>query len=91
MREILTTHVGSLPRGEELVPLLLARDRGEPYDTAALERLVQTAVEDAVANQEAQLHSSHCAATRRHSHASGLCPIWSAQPLFRQWLGRIRG
>jgi len=53
MREILTTHVGSLPRGTDLVPLLLARDHGEPYDAAALERLVQTAVADAVAKQEA--------------------------------------
>src|SRR5215472_12939797 len=53
MREILTTHVGSLPRGTELVPLLLARDHGEPYDVAALERLVQAAVDDAVAKQEA--------------------------------------
>ena len=31
---IATTHVGSLPRGPELVPLLLARDRGEAYDAA---------------------------------------------------------
>ncbi|HVN44437.1 MAG TPA: cobalamin-independent methionine synthase II family protein [Steroidobacteraceae bacterium] len=53
MKAILTTHVGSLPRGRELVPLLLARDHGEPYDAAALERLVQAAVEDAVAKQEA--------------------------------------
>ena len=53
MREILTTHVGSLPRGEELVPLLLARDHGEPHDEEAFERLVQAAVEDAVAKQEA--------------------------------------
>jgi len=50
---ILTTHVGSLPRGEELVPLLLARDHGKPYDAAAFEQLVQAAVEDAVAQQEA--------------------------------------
>ncbi len=53
MATILTTHVGSLPRGEELVPLLLARDHGRPYDAAAFERLVQAAVEDAVAQQEA--------------------------------------
>jgi 5-methyltetrahydropteroyltriglutamate--homocysteine methyltransferase len=53
VREILTTHVGSLPRGEELVPLLLARDHGEPHDAVAFERLVQAAVEDAVAKQEA--------------------------------------
>ena len=53
MREILTTHVGSLPRGNELTPLLLARDHGEPYDAAVFERLVQAAVEEAVAKQEA--------------------------------------
>jgi len=53
MREILTTHVGSLPRGHELVPLLLARDQGRPYDAAELERLVQSAVQDAVVRQEA--------------------------------------
>ena len=27
---IATTHVGSLPRGPELVPVLLARDKGKP-------------------------------------------------------------
>jgi 5-methyltetrahydropteroyltriglutamate--homocysteine methyltransferase len=53
MVDIPTTHVGSLPRGADLVPLLLARDRGEPYDAAALEQLVQAAVEDAVAKQDA--------------------------------------
>ena len=53
MRDILTTHVGSLPRGNELTPLLLARDHGEPYDAAAFERLVQAAVAEAVAKQEA--------------------------------------
>ncbi|HYX74516.1 MAG TPA: cobalamin-independent methionine synthase II family protein [Steroidobacteraceae bacterium] len=53
MPDILTTHVGSLPRGNELVPLLLERDQGKPYDAAALERLLQAAVEDAVAKQEA--------------------------------------
>jgi 5-methyltetrahydropteroyltriglutamate--homocysteine methyltransferase len=53
MREILTTHVGSLPRGAELVALLLARDQGKPYDAAAFEQLVQAAVGDAVAKQQA--------------------------------------
>jgi 5-methyltetrahydropteroyltriglutamate--homocysteine methyltransferase len=46
-----TTHVGSLPRGGELVPLLLARDRGESYDDAAFDRLVQAAVDEAVRRQ----------------------------------------
>ena len=48
---IKTTHVGSLPRGPELVPLLLARDKGEPYDEAEFDRLVQAAVDEAVRRQ----------------------------------------
>ena len=48
---IATTHVGSLPRGEKLTPLLLARDHGEPYDAAAFDRVVQEAVDAAVAAQ----------------------------------------
>jgi 5-methyltetrahydropteroyltriglutamate--homocysteine methyltransferase len=53
MRPIQTTHVGSLPRGSELVPLLLARDHGQSYDAEAFDRLVQAAVNEAVAKQEA--------------------------------------
>jgi len=52
MPHILTTHVGSLPRGNQLVPLLLARDHGEPYDADAFDHIVQAAVVDAVARQE---------------------------------------
>ncbi|WP_395397332.1 cobalamin-independent methionine synthase II family protein [Novosphingobium sp. BL-8A] len=48
-----TTHVGSLPRGNELTPLLLARDKGEPYDVAEFDRLVQAAVDEAVRRQVA--------------------------------------
>jgi 5-methyltetrahydropteroyltriglutamate--homocysteine methyltransferase len=50
---ISTTHVGSLPRGAALVPLLLARDKGEPYDAAAFDSAVQAAVDDAVRQQVA--------------------------------------
>ena len=46
-----TTHVGSLPRGDELVPLLLARDHGKPYDSAEFDRVVQDAVSAAVDQQ----------------------------------------
>jgi len=49
--KILTTHVGSLPRGPELVPLLIARDHGEAYDAAEFDRLVQAAIDDAVRHQ----------------------------------------
>ncbi|MBD3729636.1 MAG: cobalamin-independent methionine synthase II family protein [Sphingomonadales bacterium] len=48
---IRTTHVGSLPRGEALVPLLLARDKGEPYDADEFDRVVQDAVDEAVRKQ----------------------------------------
>jgi 5-methyltetrahydropteroyltriglutamate--homocysteine methyltransferase len=48
---IATTHVGSLPRGDKLTPLLLARDHGESYDAAAFDQAVQEAVDAAVAAQ----------------------------------------
>jgi 5-methyltetrahydropteroyltriglutamate--homocysteine methyltransferase len=51
MTQILTTHVGSLPRGSELTPLLLARDHGEAYDPAEFDRVVQAAIDDGVQKQ----------------------------------------
>ncbi len=48
---ILTTHVGSLPRPEDLIALLIAKDRGEPYDEAALASRVPEAVAEVVAQQ----------------------------------------
>jgi 5-methyltetrahydropteroyltriglutamate--homocysteine methyltransferase len=53
MPGILTTHVGSLPRGPGLAAALLARDRGEAVDAVAFDRLVQAAVDAAVAEQQA--------------------------------------
>jgi 5-methyltetrahydropteroyltriglutamate--homocysteine methyltransferase len=53
MKTILTTHVGSLPRGPELTPLLVARDHGKPYDVGTFDTVVQAAVNDAVARQVA--------------------------------------
>ncbi len=53
MAHIKTTHVGSLPRGDELTPLLLARDKGEPYDAAEFDRVVSAAVDEAVRQQVA--------------------------------------
>lgn len=50
---IATTHVGSLPRGDALTPLLLARDKGEPHDAELFDATVQAAVDDAVAKQVA--------------------------------------
>ncbi|WP_068071899.1 cobalamin-independent methionine synthase II family protein [Novosphingobium lentum] len=51
MAHIRTTHVGSLPRGDELTPVLLARDAGEPFDSVEFDTLVQAAVDDAVTRQ----------------------------------------
>ncbi len=53
MAHIKTTHVGSLPRGDELTPLLLARDAGEAYDAAEFDRVVSAAVDEAVKQQVA--------------------------------------
>ena len=48
---ILTTHVGSLPRSQQLCDMLLTRDRGEAYEPAAYDRVVADAVRDVVARQ----------------------------------------
>jgi 5-methyltetrahydropteroyltriglutamate--homocysteine methyltransferase len=53
MARIDVTHVGSLPRGPQLTPLLLARDHGEAYDPVAFDAVVQAAVEEAVEKQVA--------------------------------------
>jgi len=48
---ILTTHVGSLPRPAALRALLVAKDKGEAYDKAELDRLTKEAVRDIVRRQ----------------------------------------
>ncbi len=48
---ILTTHVGSLPRSERITQLLLAKERGEPYDSGEFERAARAAVMEIVAHQ----------------------------------------
>ena len=48
---ILTTHVGSLPRPADVIALLIAKDRGEPFDEAALAARVPGAVAEIVRHQ----------------------------------------
>ena len=48
---ILTTHVGSLPRPQPLVELLIKKDRNEPYDATEFAAMVRQAVADIVARQ----------------------------------------
>src|SRR5215813_4198630 len=47
----LTTHIGSLPRSEELIQIMFAREDGIPLDRAALEARVVEAVDAVVAHQ----------------------------------------
>jgi 5-methyltetrahydropteroyltriglutamate--homocysteine methyltransferase len=48
---ILTTHVGSLPRPDDAVALLLRKDRGESYDQAEFDHVIRRAVADIVKRQ----------------------------------------
>ena len=48
---ILTSHVGSLPRPDDAVALLLRKERGEPYDQAEFDRVMHRAVADSVKHQ----------------------------------------
>ncbi len=48
---ILTTHVGSLPRGEELGQMLIEQEAGRPIDGAALEALIERRVQEVMAKQ----------------------------------------
>src|ERR1700733_5364026 len=45
---ILTTHVGSLPRPQDVVDLLFQQDRGEPIDEAQFDKAVRNAVKETV-------------------------------------------
>lgn len=49
--QIATTHVGSMPRGDRLSKLLLARDKQEEFDVAEFETVVQNAINESVARQ----------------------------------------
>ncbi len=53
MARILTTHVGSLPRTQEVVDFIFAREREEAYDTEAFDAAMKEAVADTVAKQKA--------------------------------------
>ena len=50
---ILTTHVGSLARPDSVLKLLFAKERGDDYDTATFDSLVQEAVAEIVRQQVA--------------------------------------
>ena len=49
---ILTTHVGSLPRNEDLSELLVQREAGEGYDKALFDAEMEKAMRHVVAKQK---------------------------------------
>lgn len=53
MSKILTTHVGSLPRTQDVVDFIFAREREEPYDQNAFDACMTQAVLDTVGKQKA--------------------------------------
>ncbi|MBM3383927.1 MAG: cobalamin-independent methionine synthase II family protein [Betaproteobacteria bacterium] len=48
---ILTTHVGSLPRPRDLLDMVLAKDRGQPYDEKSFPALLRRSVSSIVEKQ----------------------------------------
>jgi 5-methyltetrahydropteroyltriglutamate--homocysteine methyltransferase len=50
-QRVLTTHVGSLPRPQEVVDLVFALDRGDPVDPGEYDRALAAAVRDRVDRQ----------------------------------------
>src|SRR5262245_13181356 len=50
---ILTTHVGSLPRGPAVLDLLYKKENSEPYDPAAFDAAITAAVDEVVRKQVA--------------------------------------
>ena len=51
MTRIKTTHVGSLPRSQEVVDFIFAREHGKTYDQAAFDKCLEAAVTETVARQ----------------------------------------
>ena len=50
---VLTTHVGSLPRTQEIVDFIFVREKEQPYDQAAFDAAMTAAVSETVARQKA--------------------------------------
>jgi 5-methyltetrahydropteroyltriglutamate--homocysteine methyltransferase len=51
MTKILTSHVGSLPRTQDVVDFIFARENEQPYDQAAFDAAMTSAVDETVAKQ----------------------------------------
>ena len=53
MTRILTTHVGSLPRTQEVVDLIFSREHGRPYDEGEFDAVMKRNVAETVEKQRA--------------------------------------
>jgi 5-methyltetrahydropteroyltriglutamate--homocysteine methyltransferase len=51
MTKILTSHVGSLPRTQDVVDLIFARENEQPFEQATFDRTMASAVDETVAKQ----------------------------------------
>ena len=52
MSRVLTTHVGSLPRTQDVVDFIFAREREQPFDPAAFDACMTAAVSETVKKQK---------------------------------------
>ena len=50
--KVLTTHVGSLPRSQEVVDFIFARERNEPFSQNEFDNVMKKAVETTVKKQK---------------------------------------
>ena len=55
MTNILTTHVGSLPRKQDVVDMIFAREHGQKFDQAEFDRVMQDACAETVKRQRDSL------------------------------------
>ena len=53
MTKVLTTHAGSLPRSQDVVDFIFARENSTPYDSGAFDAAMTAAVSETVAKQVA--------------------------------------
>ena len=67
----LTTHTGSLPRPDDLIQMMFAKESGVPVDSQALQARIRQAVAEVVAlGTETQQHTSKQITAHKHKQAN---------------------
>ena len=54
----LTTHTGSLPRPDDLIPMMYAKEEGRPVDREAVAKRIRSAVGEVVRSSERRASTS---------------------------------